>query len=40
MDPGGIAPGLVATLLWFLTAQNFRYDFRGLFASKAEPARA
>jgi putative oxidoreductase len=38
MDPGGIAPGLVATILWIVTAQNYRRNFRGLLAAKAESA--
>jgi putative oxidoreductase len=36
MDPGGIAPGLVATVLWIGAALNYRGNFRGLFAAKAE----
>ena len=38
MDPGGIAPGLIATALWFVTAQRFRNNFRGMLVPKAEAA--
>lgn len=38
MDPGAIGPGVVATILWFVTAQSFRSSFRGLFVAKPEPA--
>ena len=37
MDPGGIAPGAVATILWIVTALAYRQNLRGLLASKAEP---
>ncbi|MBD5654587.1 MAG: hypothetical protein IAI50_05325 [Candidatus Eremiobacteraeota bacterium] len=37
MDPGGIGPGLVATLLWILTALAYRYNFRGILAIEADP---
>ena len=37
MDPGTIGPGIVAAVLWFVTAQSFRESFRGLFAAKVEP---
>jgi len=38
MDPGGIGPGLLSTVLWIVTAQKYRGNFRGLLAMKAEPA--
>jgi hypothetical protein len=38
MDPGGLAPGLVATVLWIVAAQNYRRNFSGLLAPKAFPA--
>lgn len=40
MDPAGIAPGIFATVLWFVTAISFRESFRGLFAMSSEPASA
>ncbi len=36
MDPGGIAPGLVATVLWFIVAFGFRANFRALLTPNAE----
>jgi len=38
MDLAGIAPGIFATVLWFITAFGFRESFRGLFAMSSEPA--
>jgi uncharacterized membrane protein YphA (DoxX/SURF4 family) len=35
MDPAGAPPGIVATILWFFTAQNYRANFRGIFLPKA-----
>jgi hypothetical protein len=40
MDPAGLAPGIVATVLWFVTALGYRESFRGLFAMGSEPAPA
>jgi putative oxidoreductase len=40
MDPAGIPPGLVATVLWFVTAVSYRANFRGIFVARAEPAAA
>ncbi len=37
MDPGGIVPGLVATVLWFITAIAFRAAFRGVLDAKPYP---
>ncbi len=31
MDPGGIGPGVLATVLWFIVAQQYRRDFHFLF---------
>ena len=31
MDPGGIAPGLVVTALWFVIYWQFRAAFHGIF---------
>ncbi len=36
MDPGSIPPGIVASLLWFGTAFNYREHFAGLFTMKSE----
>jgi uncharacterized membrane protein YphA (DoxX/SURF4 family) len=37
MEPKGIVPGLVASLLWILTFLRFRESFRPLFRSRSEP---
>lgn len=34
MDPGGLVPGLVATVLWLLVFANFRGSFTGVLQSK------
>jgi uncharacterized membrane protein YphA (DoxX/SURF4 family) len=34
MDPGGIAPGLVATVLWILVFLQYRASFAPLLAAK------
>lgn len=34
MDPKGIVPGLVATLLWFILFFRYRQHFAGLFVQK------
>ena len=36
MDPGGIAPGLVITVLWFIIFWQFRAAFDGIFFPKAQ----
>ena len=36
MDPSGIAPGIVATILWIVTATEYRANFRGILAPTAE----
>jgi putative oxidoreductase len=33
MDPGGIGPGLLVTILWVLTFLGYRASFRGLFSA-------
>ena len=38
MDPGGVAPGLVAALLWFLVFIPIRPNFSGLLQSKSTSA--
>jgi putative oxidoreductase len=38
MDPGGIGAGVLATILWFVTAYSFRRNFHGLLAANAEPS--
>ncbi len=35
MNPGGIAPGLVLTVCWFLVAFRVRHAFAGLFLKRA-----
>ncbi len=37
MDPGGVAPGLVATVLWFVVFFPIRSSFSGLLQSKPIP---
>jgi len=34
MQPAGIGPGLVATILWFLVFYSYRSNFTGIFAAK------
>ena len=34
MDPGGIGPGLLATILWTLVFVRERHAFRGLFQAR------
>ena len=36
MDPGGIAPGLVITVLWFIIFWQFRAAFDGIFFPAAQ----
>ena len=36
MDPGGIAPGLVVTALWFIIFWQFRAAFDGIFFPEAQ----
>lgn len=38
MNPGGIAPGLVATVLWFIIAFHFRDAFKGLLRQTTAPS--
>ena len=38
MDPGGVAPGLVAAMLWFVVFFPNRSSFSGLLQSKPIPA--
>jgi putative oxidoreductase len=38
MDPAGIGAGVLATVLWFVTAWQYRASLRGIFVSNAEPA--
>lgn len=40
MDPAGIGPGILATVLWFVTALGCRESFRGLFAMGSGSAPA
>ena len=35
MDPGGIVPGLVVTVLWFVVYWQFRAAFYGIFFTGA-----
>jgi hypothetical protein len=35
MQPGGIGPGLVVTVLWFLVFWRFHPAFHGLFMAHA-----
>jgi uncharacterized membrane protein YphA (DoxX/SURF4 family) len=39
MDPAGIGPGVVATILWILVFLPVRANFVGLFQPKPEPPR-
>ena len=34
MDPGGIAPGLVALILWLIVFYSVRYAFAGVFKAQ------
>jgi putative oxidoreductase len=36
MEPKGIGPGLVATILWFILFFRYRRHFSGLFVERAE----
>lgn len=36
MQPAGIVPGLVATVLWFIVFAGVRKAFAGIFAAKVE----
>jgi uncharacterized membrane protein YphA (DoxX/SURF4 family) len=36
MDPSGIGPGIVSTILWLVTAQAYRGHFRGIFTTNAD----
>jgi uncharacterized membrane protein YphA (DoxX/SURF4 family) len=38
MDRAGIAPGLLAALLWLVVFLSVRANFRGLFAARPLPA--
>src|SRR6266567_8174513 len=40
MDPGGIVPGLVVTVLWFVVYWQFRAAFYGIFFTEAQSDRA
>ena len=40
MDPGGIVPGLVITVLWFVIFWHFRAAFYGIFFPEAQSGRA
>ena len=40
MDPGGIAPGLVVTTLWFVIYRQFRVAFSGIFFTETRSDRA
>ena len=40
MDMSSVPPALVATVLWIIAAQNYRGNFRGLLARKAESPTA
>jgi putative oxidoreductase len=39
MDPGGIVPGLVVTILWFVVYWQFRAAFYGIFITDAQSDR-
>ena len=39
MDPGGIVPGLVVTVLWFVVYWQFRAAFYGIFFTEAQSDR-
>jgi putative oxidoreductase len=40
MDPGGIVPGLVVTVLWFVVYWRFRAAFYGIFFTEAQSDRS
>src|SRR5882762_3696755 len=40
MDPGGIVPGLVVTVLWFVVYWQFRAAFYGIFFTEAQSDRS
>ena len=40
MDPGGIVPGLVVTVLWFVVYWQFRAAFYGIFFAEAQSDRS
>ena len=40
MDPGGIVPGLVITVLWFIIFWQFRAAFYGIFFPEAQADRS
>jgi putative oxidoreductase len=40
MDPAGIAPGLVVTILWFVIYWQFRAAFYGVFFTETRSERA
>ena len=40
MDPAGIVPGLVVTVLWFVVFWYFRAAFSGIFFPDTQPGRA
>ena len=40
MDPSGIVPGLVVTVLWFLVFWQFRAAFYGVFFTEAQSGRS
>src|SRR5260221_11514322 len=40
MDPGGIVPGVVVTVLWFAVCWQFRAAFYGIFFTEAQSDRS
>jgi putative oxidoreductase len=40
MDPGGIVPGLVVTVLWFVIYWQFRAAFFGIFFTEVQSDRS
>ena len=40
MDPGGIVPGLVVTVLWFVVYWQFRAAFFGIFFTETQSDRS
>jgi putative oxidoreductase len=40
MDPGGIVPGLVVTVLWFVVYWQFRAAFYGIFFTETQSDRS
>jgi putative oxidoreductase len=40
MDPGGIVPGLVVTVLWFVIYWHFRAAFYGILFTEARSERS